>query len=895
MTDLSPRSAQRDSGYFRGLLRFFPEDFRDEMGDSFVEAYRDRVRAAGERGGTISVAFIYVRAFFDSLLNGIAERLRPSVMWRRSGNWGRDTELAVRRIRRSPLFTLSIIATLTIGLGAFAVTSAVVNKVLLAPLPYKHPDDLYFAWRDYRKFFDLERGWLGGPDITILAKSGGVIEDAAGMIRDSRTLTTDAAGAEPMMIDIMRTTPNFFPLLGVAPMLGRGFAAEEIGPQRPAVMVLTYSLWQRLGGREDIVGTQVRLSATPYTVIGVLPRNFTFSRRASLGGPEAADAYIPLDAIPAEANPNAGSYTGLVRAKHGATPEQVKAAIVQAGVALDRKHFRGRGMKLFGVGFKEDLIGPLRPALLVLAAAGIVLVLVLMVNLSTLLLSRAARREKEFAVSRALGASSSAVARATLMEGALLGTLGGMTAALAAVWATKALASMAPADIPRREFIAMDWPTAALVVGVGAVMGFLAAVAPAAWATRSSLGSLLANTNVRGGGGHGTMRRTMVVLQVALSLVLLSAGGLVVRSFARLLQSQPGFRAEGVLTMFVPIPEARIADTLDVLSIQNRMVASLQAIPGVESVSSTDALPLSAGANQMGLRIPGAPGNNGNEDHDRPLVDYMAVLPGYFATMGIKMLAGRDFSSLRTGRVHEVVIDKAMADYFFPNANALGARIPFGPPDTVTVVGIVQQPRLYDMSKDDRPQIYYRADDNISGSRSMFYVLRTKGDPGRLTNDVRRAIREVDPQLAVADIMTMEELSSRSVSRQRVTAILIGGFALGGLLLAAMGLFGVVAGNVTRRQHELAVRIALGAQHGKVLRRIILEGTSLVLIGLVIAAPVVYWAGKAMAGILGGVGPHDVPTLLAVAAILGAVALLACYLPARRVLQIDPAEALREE
>jgi putative ABC transport system permease protein len=889
---ITPHSSDR---YFRGLLRFFPADFRDEFGDSFVDAYRDRVRAASQRSGSVAVAIVHIRAFFDSLLNGIGERLRPSVMWRRSGNWGRDTELAMRRIVRAPVFTLSIVGTLAIGLGAFAVTAAVVNKVLLAPLPYKNPDDLYLAWRDYRAFFDLDRGWVGGPDIAILEKAGGVIEDAAGLARTSRTLTNDAGGADPMQIDIMATTSNFFPLLGVNPMLGRTFAPQEYGTGRPNVIVLSNALWRRLGARDDIIGAPVHLSAQPYTVIGVLPKDFTFSRRASLGSPETADAYIPLEETLADIDPNRGSFTGIVRAKHGSSPSQVKAAIAQAGEQLDKQYFRDRGMKMFGVGFMEDLIGPLRPALLVLGAAGIVLVLVLMVNLGTLLLSRAARREKEFAVSRALGASQGAVARATLMEGMLLGILGGSAAAIISIWATKALATLAPADIPRREFIAMDLPTAALVVAVGGLLGFIAALAPATWATRSSLEALLGNTNVRGGGGHGTMRRTMVVLQVALSLVLLSAGGLVTRSFARLLQSQPGFRPEGVLTMLIPIPQARIADTLDVLALQERVVGALKAIRGVQSVSSTDALPLSGGANQNGIRIPGAPGNNGKEDHDRPLVDLIAVRPDYFSTMGIRMLAGRDFTPLRKGHLTEVVVDKVLADHFFPNANALGARIPFGAPDTVTIVGVVEQARMYDISKDDRPQVYYRADENISASRSMLYVLRTDGDPMDLSNEVRRAIRQVDPQLAVANMETMETLASQSLSRQRVTAVLIGGFALGGLLLAAMGLFGVVAGNVTRRQHEIAVRIALGAQHGRVLRRVIGEGAVLVGAGLVLAAPAVYWAGKAMAGILVGVGPHDFTTLVGVAGILGGVALLACYLPARRVLQIDPAHALREE
>jgi putative ABC transport system permease protein len=882
--------------YFQRLLAFFPADFRDEMGTAFVETYRDRARAAAQRG-SLALAFVYVRAFFDALRNGIGERLRPSVIWRRTGNWGRDGELALRRIARSPMFTVSIVGTLAVGLGAFAVTSAVVNKVLLAPLPYRDAGDLYIAWRDYRAFFDLDRGWIGGPDVTMLAKAGGAIDDAAGFLSTSLTLTTDAAGAEPMQIPVMRTTPNFFSVLGVQPQLGRFFAPSETGPNGALVVVLSYPLWQRLGGSPDIVGKDVRLNSRPYHVIGVLRKDFTFSRRASLGSAESADAYATLSVDLATADPQAGSYTGLVRAKHGTTPEQVKAAIRQVGVALDRQYFRGRGMKLFGVGFMEDLVGPLRPAILTLGAAGAVLVLVLMVNLATLLLSRAARREKEFAVSRALGASGGAVARATLLEGVLLGTIGGIVASIAAVWATSALASLVPADIPRREFIAMDWPTGAVVVGVGALLGLVAAAAPAIWATRSSLSTLLGNTNVRGGGGHGTMRRTMVVLQVALSLVLLSAGGLVVRSFDRLLSSKPGFKAEGVLTMYVPIPPARIADTMAVLGIQERMVAALKAIPGVEYVSSTSALPLSGQANQNGVDIPGAPGNTGVREHDRPLTDIFGVRRDYFKAIGTRMIAGRDFSPLRSGHVTEAIVDKVLADHFYPNASPLGARIPFGGPDTLTIVGVVEQPRQYDISKDDRPQLYVRADDNIASTRTMFYVIRTAGpgDPMRVAGEVRRAVREVDPELAVANMRTLEDIASQSLSKQRVTAVLIGGFAVGGLLLAAMGLFGVVGGAVSRRQHELAVRIALGAQHGSVLRRVIGEGAALVGVGIVVAAPAVYWAGRAMSGILVGVGPHDVPTLAGVALLLGLVALLACYLPARRVLEIDPARALREE
>jgi putative ABC transport system permease protein len=877
--------------WFRLLLRLYPADFRDEMGDSVVEAYRDRTREAWKRRGVLGIGGMWIHALADTLRNGPGERANPAVSWRRTGSWGRDLEFAARRLRRAPAMALAVMATLTVGLGMFAVVFTVVQKILIAPMPYTDADDLYFVWRDYRAYFDLSRGWLGGTDVAELQKAGGVIEGASGLLRQLTTFSV-REGADPTEIAVMVTSPNLFDLLGVRPALGRGFAPNEVGPGRPPLIVLTHDLWTRLGGDRAIVGTSVRLNGQPYTVIGVMPPDFRFVRNASLGSPQRADAYTTFAINLAETNPNAGSYSGVIRARRGASPETVAAAVAAIGRAVDARDFKNRGLKLYPVGLKSDLVSRVRPALLVLGLAGVFLLLVLMVNLASVLLARAAQREHEVAVSRALGANSGAIVRATLFEGGLLGLLGGIAGALVAVWGTHAVVALAPLDLPRRESVTLDLGVGLIIVSIGLGLGLLAAIAPATWAARSSLSSLLASSAVRGGGGHGRMRRGMVVAQVALSLVLLTTGGLIVRSFDRLLRADPGFQPDGLLTMRVPLPAQFVADAAAVLLVQDRVERELAAIPGVTGVSATSALPLTATASQTTITIPGAPGNTGNADRDAPLVDTIGIRAKYVEVTGMRLLAGRTFDVRREG-VREALIDRNLARQFFPTGDPVGAKIPFGQNQFLTIVGVVDQARLYDLHQDGRPQVYMRAED--FGFRTLAFVLRTARDPLTVAAEARAAIRRVDPRIAVADVRPMTQIVGDAVRQQRISAVLIAAFALGALLLAAMGLFGVVSNSVTRRRHEFAVRLALGADHPRVLRLVLSEGGRLVGLGLLIGAPGIYFAGRLLRGVLVGVSPLDPLTLAAVAAGLASVAMLACYLPARRVLRLEPAQSLRQE
>jgi len=784
-------------------------------------------------------------------------------------------------------------------ISRYSAKSQAVQKILIDPMPYKDPGDLYYVWRDYGPITDVKRGSLAGTDIVELQKTNGVIEAAAGLAPFLGGVFSLREGAEPMEIAVTWTSPNLFDLLGVTPALGRSFAPDEIaprfvpgeiGPAPGQVIILTHQLWKRLGADPGIVGMDVRLQGRPFTVIGVAPPDFTFVRNDASAPPQRVDAYIPIGDL-ARTNPRDGGYAGLIRARHGASPAAVAAAVNAVGRAIDARDFNSRGLKLYPVGLKADVISRIRPALVVLGAAGLVLVFMLMVNLASVLIARAAQREHEVAVSRALGANTIAIVRSTLLEGGLLGLAGGALSALGAIWGTRALVALAPLDLPRREAIAIDWRIAAAVIAVGALLGVLAAAPPAAWAARASLSSLLAGSAVRGGGGQGRLRRSLIVAQVALSLVLLSSGALVMRSFERLLRADPGFRSDGVFTVRVRTPPEFFPQTGDAIAFQDRVQRALAAIPGVTGASAASALPLTATTFQTTITIPGAPGNSGDAERDKALTDMIAVRANYVEVMGMRLIEGRTFTEFRQNDVTEVMIDTAIARRFFPDGNAIGATIQLGE-RSFTIIGVFNQARLYDVHADGRPQILVRAE---LGFRPLFYVMRTTREPHSLLPEVQSAVHRIDPRVAVGDPRAMDDIVQVSLSPQTIGGALISAFAVGALLLAAMGLFGVVSGSVTRRRHELAIRLALGADHGRVLRLILKEGALLVMAGLLIGAPGIYVANRMIRGLLVGVSPSDPLTLLAAALGLLLVTMVTCYVPARRALRIEPAQLLRHD
>jgi putative ABC transport system permease protein len=886
--------------WFKLLLRVYPADFRDELGSAIVEAYGDRAHVTLRRGGATGLAWLCLRALADALWNGVGERLRPAVSWRRTGNWGCDLELARRRLLRSPIFAAATLGTLTVGLGAFAVVYTAVDKILIERMPYHEPDDLYFVWRDQSAAGGLKRDWLAGPDVADLQNASGVIESAAGMQLAVPTVSARRDG-EPQQALMMLTSPNFFELLGVAPFVGRGFAAHEVGPNRPPVVVLSHALWTRLGGDPSIVGSQVWLSGSPYTVIGVMGQTFRFVRHANLGPPQEPDIYLPFGFHLAEQeplNPNTATFAALMRVRAGTSVEQAAAAVDAVARVVNARNHQTSPVKLYPIRLQDDLVSRIRPTLLALGLAAVFLVLVLTVNMSSLLLARANEREREFAVSRALGANGSAVVRAMVIEGGILGLTGGVTGALAGSWGARLLVAIAPLDLPRRNEIALDWNVMTVVMAVGLALGVSAAALPAAWALRASRSSPLASSTVRGAGGSQRFRRGIVVAQVALTLVLLCAGGLVTRSFERLLAADPGFKPAGVLTFRVAMGPQLFPTGEQAFAFQDRVEAALGTLPGVSSVSATTALPLTVSSPQNSvwawrepIAIPGAPGNTGDLGRDSLLVDIITTRAGYVESMGMRILDGQAFARTRYDDVQEALIDQHLAARFFPSGTPIGAAIPFKD-KTLRIVGVVKQTRLSNLHEDGRPQLFIRAEDWV---RYMpVWVVKTDGDPKALVPEVRRAIRQIDPRIPVSSVHTMDEVVSDALRQQRIGVALIGGFALGALLLVAMGLFGMISGSVVRRHGELAIRMALGASHERMLRLVLGEGALLVGVGMVIAIPGIYAAGGLIRGLLVEVSPWDPFTLSAVAFGLLFVAMAACYLPARRVLRIDPAPLLRQ-
>jgi putative ABC transport system permease protein len=803
----------------------------------------------------------------------------------------RDARLVTRRLVRAPVFVAVTALTLTLGLGLFAVVYTVVEKILLEPMPYRDAGDLYYVWRDYGEALNRRRAPLPGTDILELQRAGGVIETAVALQAFLGGVFSWKAEEDPIEISTVVTGPGLFEMLGVEAALGRVFARDDAGPDAPFTMVLTHELWNRLGADREIVGKEVRLNGRPHTVIGVLPRDFRFVRNDADGPAQRPDAYSNLRVNLTDPSPNQADYSALIRARPGTAPEAVAAAVDAVGRVVDARDFDARGLKLYSIGLKTDLVAGARPAVLALAAAGVVLALMLTVNLASVLLARAAQREHELAVSRALGASNAAVTRGTLIEGGSLGVLGGALGALVAAWGTQALVAFAPLDLPRRDSIVLDSQSAASVIGIGLALGLLAAIAPALFAARSSLSTLLASSGLRGGGGHQRLRRGMIVAQVALSLVLLNSGALVVRSFDRLLQADPGFRPEGVFTVLVRTPPAFFPND-EVVAFQDKVTAALAGVPGVTRVGAAGTLPLGAtrSAPPTPIAIPDAPGNTGDRERDTVQTDVISGRAGYFEVMGMRLVAGRTFAE-SPGEAREAVIDTAFARRFYPGANPLGARLPF---DGRTIVGIVEHARLYDVNRNGRPQLYIQNLPN-SFQRAQYYVLATTRDPDALLPEIRAAVRSADPRVAVGEARTMVEIVDDALRQQRTGATLISAFALGALLLAAMGIFGVIAASVTRRHHELAIRLAVGADRRNVRRLILREAVLLVGSGVLAGVPAVFAAGAVMRGALVGVSPSDPLTLLGVTVGLAVITLATAFVAARRVLTIDPAELLRRE
>lgn len=880
-------------GWMEALLRrVVPEEDRDAITGDMAELYAVRERRQGRLRATLWYARNVVRFVVVLLLAGMRRDVRGTgggIM----GGWRTELIRAARRLRRAPVFTAVSVLTIGVGIGAFAAIYGVVESVLLEPPPYEEPDELLWIWRDY--WFDLDRGWLGGPDIVMLREQEEAFEGVVAF-RSNELNLTGRDGAAPQRVRATVATADVFDLLGVAPTLGRGFQPGEDTPGAPAVTVLGHELWTTAFGADPaVLGTDIYLNGEPTTVVGVAPEGLHFVVHSSLGSPSPeGDLWIPLRTDLAALSPNAGSFAGLARVREGASAAQVEAAIDAVGRQLD-EIFGNRGLEMWGVGLKEDLVGGVRPALASLLGAATLLLLILGANLTALLLGRATRRDRELALLSALGAGRARMLQSLLSESVLLGLAGGAVGVGIAFAGADLIRSIAPTGLPRRMEIGVDSSVLTTAALVTLLMSLGAGLLPAGRALREAAAQRLREGGSRSGAGRtgSRTRSALVVVQVALSLVLLVSSGLITRAFVRLLTADPGFDGRDALTVTVTLDPNRYPEDADVVAFDSRFRAAVSALPGVERVGATDALPLTALAGQTGMRFPGAPGNTGVDEEDHPLIDYMAVTPGFMDAAGMRLLEGRridEADELEGAPV--ALIDDLLARRFFADGSALGSPLLIGD-DTLTIVGVVDHARHYTVQADDRYQVYLPL--ALNATASLRYVVAGAGDPTRLVPDLRRILDGIDPTVPLTDAGTLRGLIEQSLGRERLSLTLLAVFAGAALLLAVLGIYGVVANQVTQRTHEMGVRMALGADRGGVLRLVLGQGARLTVWGTVLGLLAAVAASRVLVGVVAGVDPRDPLVYAGVALTLAAVTLLAAWVPARRAARIDPTEALRAE
>ncbi|MDQ3698699.1 MAG: ABC transporter permease [Gemmatimonadota bacterium] len=790
-----------------------------------------------------------------------------------------DIRYALRALRQRPGFAAVVALTLAIGIGANSAIFSVVNGVLLRPLPYREPERLVMLWTMLPNF---GREVSSLPDFRDWRGQSAAFSEVAALANSSFGISGEG---EPERVDAAYVTADFFRTLGTTLAQGRSFTREEETPNSNLVIV-SHGFWQRrLGGRAGILGETVALSGTMYTIVGVTPEGFRFGNDAQL--------WAPLNTV----NPNAGRrsdfLTVIARLETGATIERAQAELTETMRRLEEQYPQtNTGVTAQVVSLHDELVGGVRLALLVfMGAVGLVL-LIACANVANLLLARAAAREREMAVRAALGAGRARLVRQLLTESVVLGLAGAALGLLLAVWGVAALQRASPSNLPRIEAIAVDGRVIVFTIAVSLVIGVLFGLAPAIRLSQHALGGALRDgLRTVGGGGLRDLRGILVLGEVAVALLLLAGAGLLIRSFDKLQRVDVGVRPEGVVTAFMVPPSVTYPEMPQVTTFYDRLLNALRESPGARDVALVSEPPVSGRAGYTTFAIEGrpdfAPGNTPD------LQPYVAT-ESYFRTLGIPLVRGRTFTAQdRDGAAPVAVINEELARRHWPGQEPIGSRIAFG--DTVfrTIVGIVGDTRQEGVSEAPYPQAY-RAYAQVP-RRAMYVTLRTGGDPLAAVGTLRQAVASIDREIALSDILTMEQRLGESVAQPRVNAALLTIFGLVALVLAAIGIYGVTSYAVAQRTREIGVRMALGARRSDVLRLVVRQGMLPVAAGLAVGIGAALAATRVLQNLLFGVDATDPITFVAITLLLGGTALVASLIPARRAAGVDPTVALRSE
>jgi len=806
----------------------------------------------------------------------------------------KDLKYGARMLAKSPGFTVVAAIALALGIGANTAIFSVVNAVLIRSLPFRDPGRLVTVWENNRTR-DRKQNVISAANYLDWQDQNSVFDQMAAMF-DSRTNLTNVDDPEELPFQVV--TANFFDLLGANAALGRTFVAEEGERGHDNVTVLSNGLWRRrFGGDPNLIGQTIKLSGEDYTVIGVMPADFQFLvKKGSLTGKQP-ELWAPLTFGPNSRVRRGRFMSAIARLKPGVTLAQAQAEMDNIGANLERQYpdFNSNwGVTL--VSLQDELSGSIKTPLLIMLGAVAFVLLIACANVANLLLARAASRQREIAIRTALGARRARIIRQLLTESTMLAALGGALGLFLAMWGVDLLLVITPKDLLATQNVGVDYRVLGFTLAVSVITGLVFGLAPALEASRPNLNESLkeGGRGTSTGGRSHRLRDLFVVVEIALALVLLIGAGLMIRSFSRLHSTDPGFDAKNLLTVRLLLPNTRYSEDHQIQAFFKQLTERVQALPGVRSVGAASFLPMTGLAAATRVEIAGRPAPPPGQE---AVAEVRVVDGGYFKTMGITLLQGRSFSGHELAEEsHVVVINESMARDYFSGEDPIGKRVTISMKDKNVpseIIGIVRDVKHASLDAPSRPMTYWPTPELVYSAMSL--AVRTEGEPLVLTEAVRREVLAMDKDQPIADVRTMEQVVSDSVSRSRFSTLLLSIFAGVALLLAAVGIFGVMSYAVSERTHEIGLRMALGARAADVLTLVVGKGMTLALVGVVVGLGAAYALTRVLAGLLYGVSATDPITFVSIAVLLATVALVACFIPARRATKVDPMVALRYE